>query len=60
MQDVLALGSQARMNKPGDVGGNWTWRLEPGQLSGEHASWLRAEAKTSGRLSRSATDHSAT
>jgi len=27
MQDVLGLGSEARMNKPGTVGGNWRWRL---------------------------------
>jgi 4-alpha-glucanotransferase len=27
MQDVLGLGSGARMNTPGTLGGNWTWRL---------------------------------
>jgi 4-alpha-glucanotransferase len=27
MQDVLGLGSEARMNTPGTLGGNWTWRL---------------------------------
>ncbi len=27
MQDLLDLGSEARMNYPGTVGGNWTWRL---------------------------------
>ena len=27
MQDVLGLGSAARMNTPGTLGGNWTWRL---------------------------------
>ena len=32
VQDVLGLGSEARMNRPGVVGGNWAWRLEPGQL----------------------------
>lgn len=26
MQDVLELGSQARMNRPGTTGGNWAWR----------------------------------
>ena len=30
VQDVLGLGSEARMNRPGEVGGNWAWRLEPG------------------------------
>ena len=27
MQDVLNLGSEARMNFPGKPGGNWTWRF---------------------------------
>ena len=27
MQDVLALGSSARMNRPGKRAGNWNWRL---------------------------------
>lgn len=27
MQDILGLGEEARMNKPGAVGGNWRWRL---------------------------------
>jgi 4-alpha-glucanotransferase len=32
MQDVLGLGSEARMNTPGTLGGNWTWRLSPDDL----------------------------
>jgi 4-alpha-glucanotransferase len=40
-QDVLGLGSDARMNRPGTTTGNWSWRLEPGQLTGEHAARLR-------------------
>jgi 4-alpha-glucanotransferase len=31
-QDLLGLGSDARMNRPGIEGGNWQWRLRPGQL----------------------------
>ncbi|HTV80407.1 MAG TPA: 4-alpha-glucanotransferase [Steroidobacteraceae bacterium] len=27
MQDVLGLGSEARLNTPGTASGNWTWRL---------------------------------
>ncbi len=27
MQDVLGLGSEGRMNTPGKLGGNWTWRF---------------------------------
>jgi 4-alpha-glucanotransferase len=33
MQDVLALGSEARMNVPGTVGGNWTWRMADEQMA---------------------------
>src|SRR5438093_9254932 len=32
-QDVLGLGSEARMNMPGTDHGNWIWRLGPGQLT---------------------------
>ena len=41
MQDVLGLGSEARMNTPSTIGGNWSWRLshvpEPGRAQGLHA-----------------------
>ena len=29
MQDILALGSEARMNRPATTKGNWRWRLRP-------------------------------
>jgi 4-alpha-glucanotransferase len=32
-QDLLALGSEARMNTPGREAGAWAWRAEPGALS---------------------------
>jgi len=32
MQDWLGLGSDARMNFPGTVGGNWLWRMQPTDL----------------------------
>ena len=32
MQDILGLGSEARMNFPGKLGGNWTWRFEWDQV----------------------------
>ena len=48
-QDVLGLGSEARMNRPGELGGNWQWRLEPGQLTSGHAARLRLAAERSGR-----------
>jgi 4-alpha-glucanotransferase len=46
-QDVLGLGSEARMNRPGEPDGNWSWRLERGQLTDELAARLR-EATASG------------
>lgn len=33
VQDVLGLGSEARMNHPAVETGNWSWRLTPGRLS---------------------------
>ncbi len=33
MQDVLDLGTEARMNYPSRLGGNWDWRMEEKDLS---------------------------
>ena len=52
LQDVLGLGSEARMNTPGSMGGNWSWRLEKGQLTDAHAERLRAATQAAGRLTR--------
>jgi 4-alpha-glucanotransferase len=41
MQDVLALGSEARMNTPGVATGNWGWRLPPDAFRPELAARLR-------------------
>ena len=49
LQDVLGLGSEARMNTPGVTSGNWAWRLEPGQLTDEHAARLRAATARAAR-----------
>ena len=35
MQDLLGLGTEARMNYPSKLGGNWGWRLMPDALSRE-------------------------
>lgn len=52
-QDVLGLDSSARMNMPGTTGPhNWTWRLEPGQLTDELAARLREETRKARRLAR--------
>lgn len=51
MQDWLDLGADCRMNTPGTVDGNWTWRLLPGEASGACARQIRALTAASGRLS---------
>jgi 4-alpha-glucanotransferase len=48
MQDVLGLGSVARMNTPGTVEGNWTWRAPA--LPAPAAARLRGLSEAYGRL----------
>ena len=50
-QDVLGLGSEARMNHPGEVYGNWSWQLEPGALTPALAARLREATARGHRLS---------
>ena len=45
MQDVLGLGSQARMNKPATAGGNWRWRCRRGAWNSELTGRLRRLAE---------------
>ncbi len=52
MQDVLGLGSEARMNTPGRSEGNWRWRLRGDELTDELAARLRGETAAAGRLPR--------
>lgn len=44
MQDLLELGTDARMNVPGTLGGNWTWRMHPDQLGREQLERRLREA----------------
>lgn len=48
-QDVLGLGSEARMNVPGTKGKSWRWKLEEGQLTAAHATRLRELTEAAGR-----------
>jgi 4-alpha-glucanotransferase len=41
LQDVLGLGSEARMNLPGTTTGNWKWRYLPNSLTKDLAERLR-------------------
>jgi 4-alpha-glucanotransferase len=42
LQDILSLGSQARMNTPAATGDNWSWRFTRGLIRMEHAQQLAA------------------
>ena len=48
-QDILALGGEARMNRPGAEHDNWSWRLAEGSLDASFADGLRRLAELSGR-----------
>jgi len=48
LQDVLGLGSDARMNQPGQTYGNWSWRFDRDALTPQLAARLR-EATAKGR-----------
>lgn len=45
MQDVLGLGTEARMNLPGSTTGNWRWRMPGGSFTPQHESRLRELAE---------------
>jgi 4-alpha-glucanotransferase len=49
-QDLLGLGSEARMNRPGTGSGNWRWRLRPGQLTQDVMQRLGEFAETYERV----------
>jgi 4-alpha-glucanotransferase len=49
MQDVLGLGSESRMNLPGQAEGHWEWRFEWSQLRDEHTAELAAMSSLYGR-----------
>ncbi len=49
MQDVLGLGSEARMNVPGRPDGNWAWRMLPGQWTEERVERLAEITVATGR-----------
>ena len=50
MQDALDLGTEARMNMPGVLGGNWSWRVQAYQLSAPLAHALHEFGSIYGRL----------
>ncbi len=50
LQDVLALGSEARMNVPGKASGNWGWRYQSSLLSEARALRLAEISEIYGRV----------
>ncbi len=49
MQDLLGLGTQARMNLPASTEGNWQWRFPADALTAPLAARLRALTELYGR-----------
>lgn len=50
LQDVLGLGTKARMNVPGTASGNWGWRFQQKDLSAKAAENLQALVLATGRF----------
>jgi 4-alpha-glucanotransferase len=49
LQDVLGLGSDARMNLPGSADGNWRWRVRAHDIDGRAEQRLLGLTRTYGR-----------
>ena len=52
MQDLLGLGSRARMNTPSTLGGNWQWRARPEAMNARLARRVHQETAIYQRLPR--------
>lgn len=50
MQDLLGLGSEARMNTPSTLGCNWKWRMKKDALSNKLAGRIRSNMQLYGRM----------
>ena len=49
LQDVMGLGSDARMNTPGIQEGNWEWKFDWEELDDAQLLWLGQQVYGSGR-----------
>ncbi|NLV73633.1 MAG: 4-alpha-glucanotransferase [Chloroflexi bacterium] len=49
LQDVLGLGAEARLNTPGNPGGNWQWRCEAAQLTPDSVARLASMSQAANR-----------
>ena len=52
LQDILGLGADAKMNVPGSVAGNWSWRYPASVLTDELGSRLRELTELYDRAAR--------
>jgi 4-alpha-glucanotransferase len=55
VQDLLGLGTEARMNEPGTTVDNWTWRLRPGQLDSDIVDHMARLTIETGRARKDTT-----
>ena len=51
-QDLLGLGSEARINVPSTLGNNWVWRAMPGVFDEQLAEKIRGKMEIYARLPR--------
>ena len=51
VQDVIGIGTEARMNLPASTTGNWSWRLSEGAISDEMIERLKELTAVYGRSS---------
>lgn len=49
IQDFLAAGSEARINTPSTMGGNWQWRIKGGMLTKELSKKIKTLTESCGR-----------
>jgi len=57
LQDVLGLGTEARMNLPNSTEGNWAWRYKPGALTEEIGQRLGELTELYGRARNTTSEH---
>lgn len=52
MQDIIGCGSEARMNAPSILGGNWEWRATADQINAKSAKRIYGYMEMYGRLNK--------
>ena len=50
IQDYLEKGGEARINEPSTLGGNWTWRMENGELTKTQLKKIKTLTQLYGRI----------